>query len=287
MSDAMVGSRRAGLLQGMFTLLGIMVTAVTVPFAGYHAIVGGHVSAVLPQAKVVAPVTLKVIGSQTVIAGVPTYFHLEITGEHGTPEWKMLPDVSGGLTVEAGGLRAKFQTEEPNAYTIIVSVAGPERYVVSDIIHVAALDGRSLTEEPEAEAAAEVDPTPPPVPQVQAMVAQAPAPPAEPTLNDVAYELAKEIESDQRAAQAKKISGVILAVVGRLESGLVAPDVDPLSICDQETTLALGNDAEPWRLYFDQIRTVFVALRQTGRITTAASYAEPLREVAKALKRVP
>lgn len=285
MSDAMVGSRLTGFVRNMLTFFGIMLVAISVPLAGYHAVVGGHVAAVFPQAKVVSPVTLKIIGSQTVIAGVPSYFHLEITGEHGTPEWKLLPDVVGGLTVEANGLRAKFQTEDANAYTLVVSVAGPERYVVSDIIHVAALDGKVLTEEPAAEATAEVDRTPPPVPQAQVIVQQ-PTPPTEPTLNDVAYELAKEIDSEQRGPQAKKISGVILAVTGRLDSGLVAPDVDPFAICEQETVLALGKDAEPWRLYFDQLRTVFVALRQTGRITTAASYADPLREVAKALKRV-
>jgi hypothetical protein len=285
MSDSpMVGSRLETLAKQMLTFLGVVATAISVPLVGYHAIVGGHVAAVLPQPKVVSPVTLKVIGSQTVIAGVPTYLHLDITGEHGTPDWKLLPDVAGGLTVEANGMRAKFQTEEPNAYIVIVSVAGPERYVVSDVLHIAALDGRSLTEQPvEPEPVVEVDRTPPPMPPQ--LMAQAVAP-VEPALVDVAYELAKEVESEQRSVEAKKISGLILAVIGRLDSGLIAPDADPISICEQETTLALGDKAEPWRLFYDQVRSVFAALKGAGRVTTAASHAEPLREISKALKRV-
>lgn len=246
--------------------------------ASWQAVEHGIVASALPQPKVVSPVSVKVIGPSEILAGRAYWYHLEVTGEHGRPEWRVLPDVVGALTVEADGLRAKFQTEEPAAYAIIVSIAGGDRNVASDVVQVANLDGAPLTTEIETVAHADLASPPQPI------TASAPA---EPALVDVVAEIANTVESDQRAVESRKVASAVIAVVGRLEAGLIAPDRDPLVICEEETNLILGDSAESWRIFWDQVRAAFGMLRNAGRITTAASYAEPLREVAKALKRVP
>lgn len=213
-------------------------------------------------------VGIKLYGPSRTLENSEYFFHVDITGVAGTPNWRLMPDVKGALVVFPDGKKARFQTAETGEYTLFVSVAGEGLAVATDVL---AFDNLVVTGEHEEDHAA------PPAPVAAAQVIP------QVSLSDLAQQALDAVESEDKVADARTVAGSITSLIKRIEGGLVEPGADPVHEIGVAIDTALGENAKHWHPFMAQVKGIFDDLRQQGAVTTAPTAMHALTEIARVL----
>jgi hypothetical protein len=258
-----------------YQTLAQLILFVAALIGGAQASNRGWLTELVPPPAVAEPIGIKAFGPAETLAGGEYYFVCETTGEAGEPVWEISPRVVGTLTVLPGKRAARFQSNEPGKHVLTVSVAGAAKQVATEHIEFVNLLSEEVDEEEPADAPPSVSP---PAPHVAPVV-----PSADPPLTAVAVLIEQALEdvpSPDRAAEAKRIKGIVEQLIGRIKSGLVAPEVDVTLDLEEQIETALGEKARNWGLFVADIRQTFAELKQEGHATTAADAVPFLETIA-------
>lgn len=230
----------------------------------------GWLEELTPDPPVIQPVTVAIRGPSFTVRGDTAYFVAATAGKVGKPTWKVMPAGSGTLHVEGDCLSASFRSLDSGVFTLSVSVGGEGLQVASDSLE---FENLNLNEdEPITDADADA--------RFLAELQQMTTPAVHiPTVPELAQAALEQVVSETRAEDARIIAGCFRSVINRLESGLVAPDVDPMNELDIQVTTALGDRSKAWTEFMRSVDGIFHALRDQGEITTAASTVPTLTEV--------
>lgn len=244
-----------------------------------------------PADRVVRPVSIQVYGPTTSLRGESAYFTAITEGETGKPSWQLVPATAGALTILPDGHTAHFRSLDEGVFSIIVSVAGDKMQVASAHTEFDNVDPETIAAEygppPEHE------PQPQPQQQLsllelaQSIANQPPEPePEPPSVTDLTLGAFDQIESEDKVAEARMVAGCIRSVIGRIETGLMAPDADPMAEVERQVNAALGERSAHWTLFLVSLRSIFDSLRDQGHVTTAASSVSTLAEISGTLLKV-
>lgn len=267
------------MIRRTLSIIGSLVCLAGLSLGLVHSWSAGWLDRLTPAPRFAEPVSVAIHGPKEVLAGGEYYFHVEITGTAGKPIPVLIPDEPAALTIFPDGRTLRFQSSLPGVRVLTVSVAGDGRQVASSAIEFENLLVNEEPEEPEQQAA-------PPLTfeQIQSLIMPA-APPAA-TVADLTRESLDGIASANKAEEAHRIAGIIKSIIQRVNTGLIAPDVDVTLELESQLELALGEHARPWGIFIADVRGIFGNLRDQGVITTAASTVPTLTEIAAVLSSV-
>lgn len=228
--------------------------------------------------KVVPPVSISIHGSDEVLAGREAVFALVMTGEHGAPQIKLVPDEPSALTwIDDRTL--KFQSPRAGTYVLTVSVGGDARMSATDHKVFEVL-----------EAVENVEPEHPVVPPInlddlKALLklssAQHETPP--PTVGQLVAASVERVASANKSAEARVIQGIFRSIINRIQTGLLPPEADPMAEIEDQLDIALGENARSWNSFTTDVRGILDSLRAQGAALTAAGAIPALEEVAGVL----
>jgi hypothetical protein len=220
------------------------------------------------------PATVRLYGPTTVVRGEHAYFHIETSGKVGRATWKLVPATTGAMHVLPDGKAVEFRSLEGGTFQVIVSVAGDGRQAAADHIEFENVD---LVQQSDSvspiQSAAAVMPS-----HEVPMVHEPP-----PTITDLALGALDQVDSQDRAAEARVVAGCLRSVIGRIETGLMAPDADPVREVELQARAALGSRYESWSMFMQSVAAIVDQLREQGHVTTAASMVPALSEISGAL----
>lgn len=226
------------------------IAAIVVAAAGGH--VARDYSNVGPLVEPPKATAIVVRGPEEGFAGREYFFHAEMDGDHGRPTWIVSPECD--ITTNDMGTLARLRCDEPNLYTLTVTVGGRDATVAADVRHFQVVDLQSEIDQAVAQATTTTEL---PLPTVSQLVQQLPSFPHDP---------------QQRTTAA----GVFRLMSQRIQAGLVPSDSDPIKLIQ-------GQLGESYREFLTDVSGVVDQLRLTGEVTTAASFAPVLEEIAAAL----
>lgn len=263
-------------MKRVLTIVGAVACIASLAFAGVWAWDTELVDSLVPERNVAAPVGIRLYGPAECLRGSEYFFHVEVSGPAGRPQWTLIPPTNNALRISDDGLRAGFRSLDEGTFSVQVAVAGDARQVASDHIE---FENLGVTEPPLVQEPTAAE-------QLASLVAAMPAQP-EPaqqiSVSDLVHEALADVASEDQAAEAKVIAGCLRSVIGRVQTGLVAPDTNVLGEVRLQAELALGDKVEAWELFLDDLETIAALLREEGRITTAASAVPTLSEMASAM----
>lgn len=229
------------------------VLAAAVGAAG--GFVGRDYSNVGPIVQPPQATSIVVRGPTEGFAGREYFFHAALRGDHGKPTWIVSPECD--LTTSDDGTMARLRCDNPDLYTLTVTVGGRDASVAADVAFFQAIDVDAEINQAVSEATA--------------VAASEPQPP---TLGQVVAALPsfQVLDHDQRVTAASQFA----LMSQRLQAGLVPSDSDPLKLLQ-------GVLGESYREFLADVSAVVDELKLSGQVTTAASYAPVCSEVAAAL----
>lgn len=231
----------------------------------------GWLDRLTPAAPVIQPVNVRLYGPTMAVRGDTIYFRADIRGNSGRPYWSVIPPTNGALMVMDDGRTASFRSLEEGIFSISVSVAGDGLQVASDHVE---FENLNLVDNQREQAPA-VDLMSALAGLTQPAMIEQPAP----TVAELAEQALEQVVSEDRAGEARIVAGCFRSVISRVETGLVAPDVDPMHEIATQVNVALGQHYEPWQSFMLAAATIFDSLRSQGEITTAASAVPTLTEI--------
>ncbi len=220
------------------------------------AAAGGHVardySNVGPLVDPPKATAIAVRGPEEGFAGREYFFHAELKGDHGRPTWIVSPECD--ITTNDEGTLCRLRCDEPGLYTLTVTVGGRDATVAADVKHFNVVDLEAEINQAVAQATAVAEPN-------------------GPTLSQLIASLPNFPQDHQERMTA---AGVFQLMSQRIQAGLVPSDSDPLKLIQ-------GQLGESYRGFLQDVSGVVNQLRLTGEVTTAASFAPILEQVAAAL----
>lgn len=205
------------------------------------------------------------------ISGVSTVFTLDLAGPVGTPRWIVVPATKASVR-STDGRSAEVIAQEQGHFSVIVGVSGDGRQFAMDQLEIEAVAQAILP--PTSDPAPPSD-VPPPAPQ--------PTPPR--TVADVIMAALAQVDSPERAREAKVVAGCINTVVGQIRGGFVAPNVDVANLVEDAVQQSLREKAEPWEPMIATISIVIDTFRNQGQVTTASTTVPILTEISGVLLR--
>lgn len=213
----------------------------------------GHERANLPPVFDPPQATAIVVrGPEEGFAGREYFFHAELSGDHGKPTWIVSPECE--IATNDLGTLCRLRCDNPDLYTLTVTVGGKDATVAADVKHFSVVDLEAEISQAVAQATAVAEPN-------------------GPTLSQLIASLPNFPHDHQERMTA---AGVFRLMAQRIQAGLVPSDSDPLKLIQ-------GQLGESYRGFLDDVSDVVNQLRLTGEVTTAASFAPILEEVAAAL----
>lgn len=246
-------------------LLGIAAAVSAVVIAVLWLNHSGWLAKAVPPPPTLSPVKIRIHGPTMIIRGASYMFTADVAGPAGSPEWAMLPPGAGSLHVSADGKSAEFSTLEAEQLALMVSVAGDGKQIAHDHIQVEVLDIHQ----------------PQPAPVIQPQTAM--LPPAPPSLQELTLGALETVNSEDRAAEARTVAGCIRSVVGRLNTGMLAPDADVVGEIGKQIDVAIPDRARKWAPFVAALDTILDHETTNGHVT-AASKAPALIQVADVLQ---
>lgn len=242
---------------GFASRLAAIVAAV---FAGAYSWKSDVVQNSLPQPPQSAAV--KVFGTQETIQGTEAFFHVDTTGKTGTPVWRLIPPTANALVVFPDGKKARFQSNTPGPYSLVVAVAGEGGDAVMDSIEF----HNDAIEEPQPE------------------VVETAAEHRTMTVAELVGDALRTVPVENRPHDMPVVAGSIRQLIGRIESGLLPPDASATAELKQQIAAALSDRAEGWHGFVEGLETIIETLRRQGSVTTVGSTVPTLNEAAGVLE---
>lgn len=249
----------------------LLISAVI--YVGGWAIQSGWLNRLTPAPPTIEPVTVTLEGpAPEAVTGSSYIVAATISGPAGKADWELTPASGAMLTPAGDGRSARFTAREPGSYTIRVLVPGDGMQVAKASLSIDAL---AISEPPHPE-----EPTPGPAGPTDP---PASPPPAAPTIGQLTMEAIENVDSPDRQAEARVISGSIKILRGKVQAGLVDPRANLIDELEDQAKEALSARYDAWAFpFFGTLKAGFEGLKEHG-ILTAAGQLPALDEVDAAL----
>lgn len=282
-----VKSKATAVVHGLVTsvwvggfAIGAVATIVAAGFGVYvlfnHGIIQQLIPA--PPAIVQPPEPIKITlhgpSPSVIISGVTSIFTADVSGPAGSPEWQVFPPAAANVVASPDGKRIDLLASTDGKFSVVATISG---------------DGRQLAfARAEVEAMAQVvqQPVPEPTPEPQPQPIDPEPAPVKPPAETVADRMARmlaSVNSENRAAEARKVANVLTTTVGRINAGAIGPHMDIANLVREESIKALGPSAPQWDLFLSAIALVLDNFKNQGLISTAATTTPILTEIAGVL----
>lgn len=269
------------MIRTTLSIVGTLVCLAGLSLGIVHLWNAGWLDRLTPSPRYAEAVTVALHGPKETLVGGEYFFHVETAGAAGRPVCKLVPDEPAALTEFPDGRTFRFQSSVPGVRVLTVSVAGDGRQVASDSIEFENLE---VFEEPSEEQAA---PSQPPIDVGALKALFAPPQPQPLSIKSIVLDSIAHVDTANKAEESHRIAGIVKSIIARIQTGLIAPDVDVAFEIESQIELALGEHARPWSVFMSDVRTtIFRDLRAQGVITDAASTVPTLTEIAAALSSV-
>jgi hypothetical protein len=242
------------------------------------------IQAVLPKEKPILPVTVELRGPRFAVQGDRIYFHSVVSGNAGKPAWKLDPTEAGALTV-VDNSTVQFSSLKEGKFTLTVVIAGQGNQAALDQI---TFENVTLTEEQsEKPATPLLDGQPAQPGLVHAMQEMFPPAPKDPTPMELTIGALEQVASENKAAEARYVAGILYEMARRAREGMVPRNFDfPLEI-EKEVDRLLKERAPLWHAFTISIDTIMEEMRRQGRVTSSVgTQAVILMEIANTLVNV-
>lgn len=228
--------------------------------------------------RTVAPVSVAIHGSDEILAGSETIFSIKTSGEAGIPTYKLVPDDPKAITV-VDPLTLKFSSLNAGTYVLTVSVGGDAKMSATAFHIFENLAFKEDSGEP-APAQPSID-----LNLLKALMQQSSMhkEPPKPTVKELAAASIEQVQSANRAEECRVLAGVFRSIINRINTGLMAPEADPLGEIQDQIDLALGEHAHNWNGFTADMRGIMNSLRDQGVVITAPTAVPALEEMAGAL----
>lgn len=267
------------MIRSTLNIVGSLVCLAGLSLGAVHLWNSGWLDRITPAPRIAAPVKIELLGAKECLAGGENWFHVEVDGPAGDVQWELIPPIPGALTPSLDKHKARFQSSEPGVFIAMVKVAGDGRQVSSSYIEFENL--AVIEDVPEAPA------EPQPILDIEALKAMVmPQQPPVPTVTELTQAALGDVGSANKVEESHRIAGIVKSIIQRIQTGLIAPDVDVTLELESQLELALGEHARPWGIFIADVRGIFGSLRDQGVITTAASTVPTLTEIAAVLSSV-
>jgi hypothetical protein len=265
------------LIATLFRAFGVVCFIVLLAFAGATLHYSGALNKVAP--RVAEPVSLKLFGSERIIAGERSMLRVVAHGDIGRVDWRIEPNEPGALEVSEDSRSAEFRSLTDGQFIITVAAAGEGKTIATDRVIFENIAVEEIADD------AELEPIKPAVDfeALKAMLGATLSTPAPPTVTELTQSALAAVSSGNRVEEAHRIAGILRATINRIQTGLVPPDADVVSELNEQIELALGEHATAWHGFVDTVRTIVNDLRLQGAITTAASTVPTLSDVVAVL----
>ncbi len=163
----------------------------------------------LAQAPSAEPLSIKISGPRHPVIGDRPVWFAEITGDAGTPSWRISPPTTG-LVVKLNGQLIEWEPQDAGLYTIHVSVGGANKSVADDAFNIEVLAK-----------SAPPPPAPMPPPQQQETINPsrlATLPPRDKHYwNTRVADLISNMDAPSKFADARSVSGFFTTLILRVE----------------------------------------------------------------------
>jgi hypothetical protein len=225
----------------------------------------------VPAPPAPEPLKITLHGPHLVIAGVPTVFTVEVSGNASQPKWDFLSEGDGSIAPYGDFKQADLITNNEGVYSLLVSVAGEAMQQASAKMKVMSIPQVTSSDVPPLPPA----PMPnPPVPQPQPTM----------TISQATVAALAKVNSPNRAAEAHTLAGSISTTGGRITGRFLGWDASTVAAeLKKAAMFQLQDKFQYWSAFIDETIANLAELQRSGVVFNAATTVQALNEIAGVL----